>query len=110
MKLVTKAELLKMPKGTMFRRVVPEMFQGDWMLFDGACGQEDFFYTDVGPTIYSAVEGDNAARFKISDVGSRDGFFRKDDRYIVLDHFDRAAFASQILGLKYDEIVQRIAL
>lgn len=105
MKLVTKAELLKCPVGTMFRGIDPAIWSGEWMIFNRAVGDNDFVASEVGPQIWppGSDSSDNWL-LKIDCVGCRDGYFDDTDRYIVLDDADRAAMAAQILGTPYPEI------
>ena len=105
MRLVNKTELMKMPKGTMFRRITPAIWDGEWMLFQGPVGEEDFFCSDIGPQIKPPGYEDNDDFFlEFTDIWSRDGLLEDDHRYIVLDGADRAAMAAQILGRPFEPI------
>ncbi len=108
MRLVTKSELLTMPKGTMFRHLLPAVWVSEWRFFEGRCGDNDYFYSEVGPSIGVDLYGKMVV--EISHSVSRDGMFDTTEQYIVLDGAERQAFADQILGKPYPAVLKTFDL
>lgn len=106
MRLVTKQQLLAMPCGTIFRGFEPCVWRGDWSRFLEPCGDNDFIYCDIGPSIVSdgCDPSRNFDHLVISDdETSRDGCYDASDTYVVLEQADLEAFAAQLLGKPFKE-------
>ncbi len=104
---VTKAELLKMPVGTIFRGWVPLMFRGEWMRLEDVW-PNDFIYSIIGPSF--EMNHDKSFISIDSENTSRDGCYDENERYIVLEQVDIAAMVAQLLGSTPSPVVSDIPL
>ncbi|MFI5113528.1 MAG: hypothetical protein ACHP7J_00185 [Terriglobales bacterium] len=101
MRLITRAELLKEPLGTIFREFEPFVWKSEWMrliyVYDHEAG--DFDYNVIGPEIDSPDgEHENGAIGIRSDNVERDGAFDDEAAYVVLDAQDVEAWVNQLTG------------
>lgn len=115
MKIVDRKTLRQQPVGTIYREFEPFVWVGEWMRFEGACGDNDWFESNIGPTfIMSGYFGlgdipeslakqlpkgdDFLAAFAIEDTMGRDGMYKTDALYLVLEPADIALIVEQLTG------------
>lgn len=95
MKIITRAELLKCPKGTIYRCIEGLCWDDDWRRFEEATDFNDWYYSDIGPNLST----ENGGRAEISNCMQRDAIFLADTtQYMVLDEVDILAIIKQLLG------------
>jgi|GEM_PF-4030678 len=92
MKIITRAELLQQPPGTVFREFEPCVWRDDdWRVFRESW-EVDFVYSDIGPQPTTRnAEGEEQGElqgFEINDDCQRDGCFDHDSLYVILDQAD----------------------
>lgn len=92
MRVVTKAQLLKMPSGTVYSSYEPHVF-GPLSVFDGACGASDFFmanltddFGDDSTTMHetiAALERGEDVPLVFGECYGREGMFQESQLYAV---------------------------
>lgn len=118
MRIVTRAEIQKLPEGTIHRQLdESDNFVGEWMRHGGECGP-DFLQATIGPSermsgYYASTAFENIpaplreampvpkgyhspAHFVIDDSYGREGLFDDKLRYMVLDEADVKAMIEQL--------------
>ena len=102
MRVVTRAELMQQPIGTVFRDYEPCVWRGEWMVFHGTYGP-DFIESEIGPqpTTRNALEEETGELqgFPITDDCMRNGMFDHDALYVILDQADIEAITRQWAAL-----------
>ena len=94
MRVVDRAELLKLPAGTIFRQCDPYTWDGEWQRLYAPCGEIDFFASVIGPQWRTGVK----CELTIDSGVCRDGRLDRAPQYVVLDAGDIALIVKQLLG------------
>lgn len=92
MKIITRAELLKCPKGTIYRCIDGLCWDDDWRRFEEATDFNDWYYSVIGPSL--SLENDGQA--EISGCMQRDALYQTDTTYMVLEEADILAMVRQL--------------
>jgi len=100
MRIVSRAELMQHPPGTVFRHYEPFIWIGEWCELVEVL-ETDFVFEKIGLQIdrqaYELNDADHLAGkgLTYSDGTSRDGMFDHDALYVILDAADIEAHARQ---------------
>jgi len=96
MKLVTRKELVLLPKGTVYQEYDPCLL-GPLMVLEEVCGPpedaEDWFESTLGPCINM-----NTHSFELDSMFSREGSFDSGLRYLVLEPLDIEIIIAKLQG------------
>lgn len=108
MRIVSKTELLAMPKGTPFAEYHPTRWPDRFSIFAGPTGYgEDFWYRDIchpqndetGQLLDRQGEmAEKGARYPVETTMAREGFFDLDMRYVVWEPEDVARIINLLQG------------
>lgn len=114
MRIINLKEFLMMPKGTVYSKYSPHMFEGLMTKADN-CNEIDFFYINLignlecpGSDDYAdksrAAEG--GARFNLDfDIESRDGMFDRGQLFAVYENDDlRGLIATLYHGINSQQL------
>lgn len=93
MKIYTRSEFLKLPKGTFFvKSKEPEDFNGFCIKYESICDQNgifiDFFYLNLVDIDYHSSEERFVRIDLINQSSMRDGCFDDDDLFLVFEKKD----------------------
>ena len=110
MRIVTRAEFLAMPAGTVFAKYEPCVFElmqikGKSLIFDDGGG--DYCYQDIIDAIDSTGSGDSMDKLEMAEkegvslamnfhCQGRDGCYDKDQLFAVLEHADVEALIERL--------------
>jgi hypothetical protein len=106
MRLVKRDELIKLPRGTIFREFEPLVWASDWQRIEEPCGDNDIFVSTVGAHI--AVKGYDAdrpfAHFTIDSVAGREALYGNENWYLILEQADINAIIRQFQGEQVEDV------
>lgn len=108
LKIVTKQEFLKLPKGTLFSKFEPYIF-GDLAIKDDTLGTSDFFATYIADAVASDSVEDSWQRLDTAQQTGeslpmdfteirRDGTFEEDQLFAVWEPADVQALITELQG------------
>lgn len=107
MRIVTRDEFLKLPKGTLFAKFQPNVFD-DYCIKDETIGDIDFFYSPLWPQLDTEdsnqtdlmldelINDPNLSKPVVYNNLFRDGCFDEDQLFAVFDASDVKALISEL--------------